>query len=179
MKKFMLTLANTYKDGGIDMKDAEQILKALDVFKGQTILYYGLGRESVTFQDVIDFITEQQAEIERIKEVNVGLALANLCDLPPNEDCLTDNEFEIARKTISELQEQVDELKGKICELVADKCHLVVKEKQVVKDTAKEIYQEIDKSDILVVETQEYGEIEVVPMDRLKEIIKSKGVEVE
>ena len=49
----------------------------------------------------------------------------------------------------------------------------------VQKDTAKEIYGEIGDSDILVVETQEYGEIEVVPMERLKEIIKSKGVEVD
>lgn len=45
--------------------------------------------------------------------------------------------------------------------------------------TAKEIYQEIDKSDILVVKTQEYGEIEVVSLERLKEIVESKGVEVE
>ena len=50
---------------------------------------------------------------------------------------------------------------------------------QAEKDTAKEIYQEIDKSDILVVQTQEYGEIEVVSIERLKEIIKQKGVEVE
>ena len=50
---------------------------------------------------------------------------------------------------------------------------------QAVKDTVKEIYGEINDSDILVVQTQEYGEIEVVPIERLKEIIKQKGVEVE
>lgn len=44
----------------------------------------------------------------------------------------------------SELQKQVDELKGKICELVANKCNLVVKEKQIVKDTARECIRIID-----------------------------------
>lgn len=47
------------------------------------------------------------------------------------------------------------------------------------KDTAKEIYGEIEESDILIVGTQEYGEIEVVSIERLNEIFRSKGVEVE
>jgi hypothetical protein len=50
---------------------------------------------------------------------------------------------------------------------------------QAVKDTAKEIYNEIGDNDILVITTQEYGSIEVVPLERLQEIIKNKGVEVE
>lgn len=51
--------------------------------------------------------------------------------------------------------------------------------KQARKEMAKEIYGEIEKSDILIVDTQEYGEIEVVPIERLNEIFRSKGVEVE
>ena len=71
-----------------------------------------------------------------------------------------------------DLQRQVDELK---VYLPSEK----VGSKQAVKDTAKEILTEIGESDILVVDTQEYGEIEVVSMERLKEIVKRKGVEVE
>ena len=50
---------------------------------------------------------------------------------------------------------------------------------KAVKDTAKEIYSEIGDDDILVISTQEYGKIEVVPLERLQEIVKAKGVEVE
>lgn len=50
---------------------------------------------------------------------------------------------------------------------------------QTVKYTAKEICGEIEESDILIVGTQEYGEIEVVSIERLNEIFRSKGVEVE
>lgn len=88
-----------------------------------------------------------------------------------------------------ELQKQVDELteRAERAEEIANvyqsesttKCWVDYAVKQAVKDAAKEIYEEIDKSDILVVQTQEYGEIEVVPIERLKEIINKKGVEVE
>lgn len=50
---------------------------------------------------------------------------------------------------------------------------------EVRKETAKGIYGQIEKSDILIVNTQEYGEIEVVSIERLNEIFRSKGVEVE
>lgn len=68
-----------------------------------------------------EFTKQAKAEIERLKDVNAGLALANLCDLPPNEDCLTDNEFEIARKTIAEQKAEIERLteraeRAAICE---------------------------------------------------------------
>ena len=50
---------------------------------------------------------------------------------------------------------------------------------QARKETAEKILTEIGESDTLVINTHEYGEIEVVPMERLKEIIKKKGVEKE
>lgn len=80
-----------------------------------------------------------------------------------------------------QLQEQVDELTDKLGKVLSgikmDELLVAKGIEQVFKDTAKEIYGEI--GDILVVETQEYGEIEVVSMERLKEIIKRKGVEVD
>ena len=50
-----------------------------------------------------------------------------------------------------------------------DKCPLIS-----VETVRQQIYEEIDTGDILVVQTQEYGEIEVVPIERLKEIINRK-----
>ena len=88
------------------------------------------------------------------------------------------------QKQVDELEQELEKayeieranIQAEIAEAGAS-CHWC--KSVTVKNTAKKIYQEIDKSDILVVETQEYGEIEVVPIERLKEIIKSKGVEVE
>ena len=84
---------------------------------------------------------------------------------------------------VDELQKQVDELTDKLGKVLlgvkADEVLVAKGVEQAVKDTAREILGEISESDILVVNTQEYGEIEVVPMERLKEIIKQKGVEVE
>ena len=86
-------------------------------------------------------------------------------------------------KQNAELQKQVDELTDKLGKVLLEidiNEMLVAKGvERAVEDTAKEIYKEIGKGDILVVQTQEYGEIEVVPIERLKEIIKQKGVEVE
>ncbi len=113
-----------------------------------------------------------------------------------------DYSYNQVKEKNAELQKQADELKeqkafwegmhDRVCseleELKEEKSNTdlvtqiyVLKNKleQAVKDTAKEIYKEIGKGDILVVQTQEYGEIEVVPIERLKEIIKQKGVEVE
>lgn len=92
--------------------------------------------------------------------------------------------FDKMKEQNDELQKQVYELKlelqGQFDKGVKAGCLMSkVKEQQAVKDTAKGIYKEIDRDDILVVQTQEYGEIEVVPIERLKEIIKQKGVEVE
>lgn len=49
----------------------------------------------------------------------------------------------------------------------AKNCEMLLK--QAEKDTAKEIYNEIGDNDILVITTQEYGSIEVVPLERLQE----------
>jgi chromosome segregation ATPase len=78
------------------------------------------------------------------------------------------------------LQKQVDELKEKLWKSKQDMMTYHSKTvAEAVKDTAKEIYSGIGDDDILVISTQEYGKIEVVPLERLQEIIKSKGVEVE
>lgn len=69
-----------------------------------------------------------QEEIKRLKDENQNIRIN--CENARN---ITGQMFD----KNAELQEQVDELKGKICELVADKCHLVVKEKQAVKDTVE------------------------------------------
>lgn len=96
------------------------------------------------------------------------------------------NEAKDFRRENAELQKQVDELKEERQTLVTkynqtDEAvdYWCEKYKQAVKDTAKEIYSEIGDDDILVISTQEYGKIEVVPLERLQEIIKSKGVDVE
>ena len=65
------------------------------------------------------------------------------------------------------------------CDLYKENEWLKASLQQAVKDTAKEIYSEIGDDDILVISTQEYGKIEVVPLERLQEIVKGKGVEVE
>ena len=157
-----------------------------------------------------------KSEIERLKEINAVLALANLCDLPPNEDCLTDNEFEAARKMIAEqkaeierlteelkncgqdlidshreqeelqdrnaeLQKQVDELKTKI-ELEKEWGDIKVAQalvdfktwkQQTIKDTAKEILQELWD------ETEPLNESHKWMRLRIKNIASRKGVEVE
>ena len=125
---------------------------------------------------------EQKAEIERLTEENailkgnppilVGRSLGKTI----RAKLLA---FDKMKEQNAELQKQVDELETTNGQAMAYIEGLEYELKQAVKDTAREIYGEIDDSDILVVETQEYGEIEVVPMERLKEIIKSKGIEVE
>ena len=128
---------------------------------------------------------QQKAEIERLTEENEhldGCAKQFLTDYQ-NEQVKSD-EFE--KRYLEESKERCrfEQLYKKICHdhnigLGVQRKHWEKKVQQAVKDTAKEIYDDIDKSDILVVQTQEYGEIEVVPIERLQEIVKSKGVEVE
>ncbi|MBQ9113890.1 MAG: hypothetical protein IJY05_03100 [Clostridia bacterium] len=135
--------------------------------------------------------TKQKAEIERLKENETELQELNAKYY---------NEAKDLRRKNAERQKQVDELTAKNMDLHLDKQELMneISERkndyarlneayvnlnnlyqQAVKDTAKKIYGEIDDNDILIVNTQEYGEIEVVSIERLKEIVKSKGVEVE
>ena len=153
----------------------EQIVKALEccssALTGEACEKCPLRGECVSKSNTIeelalDLIQRQKAEIERLTEYNANL----------NGMCL-----EFTDKN-TELQKQVDELIEELCETRI--CATVLSEKlkakeQAVKDTAKEIYSEIGDDDILVIGTQEYGKIEVVPLERLQEIIRSKGVEVE
>ena len=98
-------------------------------------------------------IAEQKAEIERLKDVNAGLALANLCDLPPNEDCLTDNEFEIARKTIAEQKAEIERLKdvnaglalANLCDLPPNEDCLTDNEFEIARKTIAEQKAEIER----------------------------------
>lgn len=96
------------------------------------------------------------------------------------------SKYTMAIERAGKLQKQVDELTSQNEWLKNENDYLkkcadafLADYKNAVKDTAKEIYSEIGESDILVITTQEYGGIEVVSIERLKEIIKSKGVEVE
>lgn len=132
--------------------------------------------------------TEQKAEIERLTEENdilkgnppilVGRSLGKTIRAKLFA-------FDKMKGENAELQKQVDELKARnmseMIDLFNNETDRLIEKahQQAVKDTAREIYDEIDDSDILVLETQEYGEIEVVPMERLQEIIKNRGVEVE
>jgi hypothetical protein len=116
---------------------------------------------------LIRVFDSQKAEIERLKKANEELT--SIAEYQQNSNIERWGIIQEKDKENAELQKQVDKAwfeVGKMC----------MEER---KDTAKEIYEEIDKSDILVVQTQEYGEIEVVPIERLKEIIKRKAVEAE
>jgi FtsZ-binding cell division protein ZapB len=147
----------------------------------------------------------QKAEIERLASLydgKGGFMTSSIGDLPLTVEGLRKAVDEISRLLIvqgelqdlnveyyndaKDLRREVDELKSQNEWLTNEKDYL--KEcadaflgdyRNSVKDTAKEILGEIGDSDILIVQTQEYGEIEVVPIERLKEIIKRKGVEVE
>ena len=113
-----------------------------------------------------EFTKKAKAEIERLTEEKTQSA---------------ETAVEVLEQNL-ELQKQVDELTAFKTEAISMSLYGKGRkdgEEVAVKDTAKEIYKEIGKGDILVVQTQEYGEIEVVPIERLKEIIKQKGVEVE
>ena len=79
---------------------------------------------------------------------------------------------EMLQKQVDELTEERENMQAEI--IATEEARL-----QAVKSTAKEIYSEIGDDDILVISTQEYGKIEVVPLERLQEIVKGKGVEVE
>jgi FtsZ-binding cell division protein ZapB len=147
----------------------------------------------------------QKAEIERLASLydgKGGFMTSSICDLPLTVEGLRKAVDEISRLLIvqgelqdlnveyyndaKDLRREVDELKSQNEWLTNEKDYLkqcadafLGDYRNSVKDTAKEILGEIGDSDILIVQTQEYGEIEVVPMERLKEIIKQKGVEVE
>lgn len=166
-------LANEKKWGKIQTKQtvketAEKFAKRLKAHLKESYhnLYHADYREGMVYMNLGTLFEN----IDEIANEITGYKMGNKC-----WNCARLDKVTLEN---TELQKQVDELKD-ICLDCPYKLKFDEIEKQTVKETAKEIYQEIDKSDILVVETQEYGEIEVVPIERLKEIIKSKGVEVE
>lgn len=147
-------------------------------------------------EQAVGVFNEQKAKIERLTEEKQSLI---------GRKAGLDYSHNQVKEKNAELQKQVDELTnenkelwnsyhkgyqvgyeyGKQDALTSDRKEDCTVQSETsaydkaVKDTAKGIYKEIGKDDILVVQTQEYGEIEVVPIERLKEIIKKKGVEVE
>ena len=127
------------------------------------------------FEHFSKTVNEQKAEIERL---TIELAEERIKGINSFVSVLE------LKQENTKLQKQVDELKERLQfaeEAWEEDCDPDLENfyEQIIKGTAKEIYQEIGDSDILVVKTKEYGEIEVVSIERLKEIIKSKGVEVE
>ena len=144
-------------------------------------------------------ITEQKAEIERLtKEKNDWEKSCKLWSGANKSNHLkfsrTLEKLCEERNKNAELQKQVDEYKAEIETLKNERVKtaqgLAVKTifsmtaehkkklEEVEKNTAKEIYAEATDC-VLIISTQEYGKIEVVPLERLREIIESKGVEVD
>ena len=142
----------------------EEMIKAFEHFvskKGEGVISYCEDGSMIRLQDIVDLIHVLQSENDRFRDMEFA---QEYCNLYAENEWLKDilSQYmngEIVNENI--FSQQVEDMR------------------EVIKYTAKEILDEIDDNDILVIETQEYGEIEVVPMERLKEIIKSKGVEVE
>ncbi len=135
----------------------EKILKALKVFDNDTILYDSMKGETVTFQDVIDFIESQREVIAKRDELielqreNINTTHANNMELREEIERLTeycgmfergeigspvttDAMLALEREKI-ELQKQVDELKQENSVLSITVGLQEEIEKQAVKDT--------------------------------------------
>ena len=97
MKKFTVTLENTYKNGGIDMKNTEKIIEALKLFPGwATIVYGDHPDDTVTYQDIIDYIVNlQNSKVEAI-----------------NDNCHWIEQWQAKVEENDELQEEIERLKG-------------------------------------------------------------------
>ena len=109
-----------------------------------------------------EFTKKAKAEIERLTEENKQLEEeidleVDLQTQRKRQIIAESQEFidELANKN-AELQKQVDKLENRFenkpCCNMSENCSMI---QQAVKDTAKEIYSEIDDSDILVLETQD------------------------
>lgn len=134
------------------MKDAEKIIKALKVFDGHAILYDSNSSETVTFQDIVDYITDQKAEIERLTEENSRLN-KKIYDFGMEIE-LNINQITSLERENKQLQKQVDELTVKVKSFeITDLCkeayieQLKEEKQQAVKDTAKEIFLWLDDKD--------------------------------
>jgi Fe2+ transport system protein B len=209
------------------MQDVETILKALRTFDGYDAMLYDVKKGVIVrFQDVVDFVTWQNSEIEQLKQEISGYvadqeiwiggykgAQAENESLKAEIERLTEdnkrlNELLVGGTEVidywnnkyleeqaknTELQKQVDELKKQLNDMEEQRdrqayiAEDLIQEKhrwteQAVEDTAKEIYELIDSvkevfpNDICGYEMANGWSMCV---DKLKEIIKSKGVEVE
>lgn len=160
---------------------------------------YASSKRKQTKKQLLETIAEYEQKLEN-GELVIKEQKAEIERLTKDKSFATRKMMESKAKAV-ELQKQVDELTERYLEESKERCefeqkykkiqhahniglgtqrsHWGKKVEQAVKDTAKEIYGEIEKSDILIVDTQEYGEIEVVSIERLNEIFRSKGVEVE
>jgi len=216
-----LNQAIEYEKQNKQIKKTEKIMQALNAFDGKAVILYDpTNNETITFEDVIDYVIDLQSEVEEYeavfdlynnrkyrkmfieewkKEYQKELDKQGegvIAGFPDSDyvyrryfeqkaeiERLNDMKFTQEHCNLYEENELLKDMLRQYMngEIVNENvfAQQVEEIKQVRKYTAKEIYGEIDDSDILVVETQEYGEIEVVSMERLKEIIKSKGVEVE
>lgn len=127
----------------------------------------------------------QKAEIERLTEENAELQkeIERLKD----ENCHDYHCMCLAQQEKAELQKQVDELKEEMhkIESAANETYMLgfeEGEKQAVKDTAKELIEEIDNvKEIFPNDIVGYEQAQgwCMCIDKLKEIAKNKGVEVE
>lgn len=97
------------------MKDAEKIIKALKAFDGKsTILYDPSNKETITFQDVIDYVSNLQNENERLNDVEFTQEHCNLYE--ENEflnGCLREQKAEIELHKIKngKLEDELSSLK--------------------------------------------------------------------
>ena len=127
----------------------------------------------------VKLLTELSTEIER---------LTKLCESTSEYIKVLEKAFNDRTKENAELQKQVDELKEQFLS-TCENCHLKkdiellnFQKEQAVKDTAKEICEMIDA--VKEVFPNDYRGYDMAHgwsmcVDKLKEIIKSKGVEVE
>lgn len=169
MKKFIVTLENTYKDGGIDMEekkltDDEIIREYFHGCKEHSCENCPLGDIENCMIYVEDLVKRQKAEIERLTEENKHLdkllGEKRLDELTVArqivaQNCVLNEENAALQKQVDELAEERENMQAEImrfedmkftqehCDLYAENEWLKASLQQSVKDTAKEILQTI------------------------------------
>ena len=159
-----------------------EIIKTFEHFvskQGEGVMLYNEDGSMIKLQDVVDLIAEQKAEIERLNDMKFTQEHCNLYE--ENEWLKVELKHQIGQNT--ELQKEVDELK----KWLGMKEHYIGlienRLKQSVKDTAKEMIEEIDNmQDIFPNNIDGHLKAEgwAMCIDELKEIAKERyGIEVE
>ena len=155
------------------MKDIKEIIRALKVFGNDMILYNSESGETISFQDIVDFVEAQNTTISKCNEL-LGLQKENIAVTHNNNNTLR-SQIECLKNI--ELRKQVEELK---VYLASEK----VCSKQSVKDKAREILKRL-KSEVIIMEIPHGSEpceedVEAVMWWQIKEYFKEEcGVEVE